>query len=67
MSAAAADDVHPLDPLNFQEITAAVAILKAERELPDETLFPLLSLAEPDKPHLARTRPEIDPRGQPPW
>jgi primary-amine oxidase len=40
---------HPLDPLTTAEIDRAADILKRERNLPDDVLFPALTLNEPPK------------------
>ena len=39
---------HPLDPLSADEVTAAAAIVRRDRDLPDQ-LFAQLALREPDK------------------
>ncbi|MEN3302832.1 MAG: primary-amine oxidase, partial [Pseudonocardia sp.] len=48
---------HPLDPLSAKEVTAAVAVLRAERELPPSTRFVSVSLAEPAKAELLGSGP----------
>lgn len=40
---------HPLDPLSIDEVTAAVAILREQRELASRSSFTSISLAEPTK------------------
>ncbi|MBD1868705.1 primary-amine oxidase [Cyanobacteria bacterium FACHB-471] len=41
--------VHPLEPLTPEEITRAVAIVRAERKLSDQFRFPAVVLKEPPK------------------
>ena len=48
---------HPLDPLTPEEITEAVAILKAERGLGKETRFETVTLNEPPKEVVLGYRP----------
>jgi Cu2+-containing amine oxidase len=38
---------HPLDPLTAEESTTATRVLRESGQLPDGTLFPLITLAEP--------------------
>ena len=40
---------HPLDPLTAAEIRTAVALVKARREVPADSLFPIVALQEPSK------------------
>src|SRR5262249_25161581 len=40
---------HPLDPLTREEITAAVTALKQYHEMPEDCVFPVLSIQEPPK------------------
>lgn len=47
--APAAFAAHPLEPLTAAEITAAVAIIRAERALPAGVFFPSIALDEPAK------------------
>lgn len=51
---------HPLEMLTGDEITAAIAIIRASRELPEGTLFAHVVLDEPEKSavgaHVAGTR-----------
>lgn len=52
---------HPLDPLNADEITRAVEILR-ERPVTPEARFVSVSLSEPGKDQIAlRTRPAAPP------
>lgn len=46
---AAAETLHPLDPLSGSEIAASVAALKADPRFPEGALFPILVLKEPTK------------------
>src|SRR3954471_21761869 len=43
---------HPLDPLTAHEATTATRVLRESGRLPDGTLFPLVTLAEPPKTEL---------------
>src|SRR3954447_14795953 len=43
---------HPLDPLTAEEATTATRVLRESGQLPDGTLFPLVTLAEPPKAEL---------------
>jgi primary-amine oxidase len=43
---------HPLDPLTADEATTATRVLRESGQLPDGTLFPLVTLAEPPKAEL---------------
>lgn len=45
----AIEALHPLEPLSAEEITAAVAILRAGRGLSETTRFSTVELHEPDK------------------
>lgn len=40
---------HPLEPLSAEEVTAAVAIIRAERNLDERIRFPMVVLNEPPK------------------
>src|SRR3954452_5231928 len=46
--------VHPLDPLTADEATTATRVLRESGALPDGTLFPLVTLAEPPKAELLK-------------
>src|SRR3954452_25372675 len=46
--------VHPLDPLTADEATTATRVLRESGALPDGTLFPLVTLAEPAKAELLK-------------
>jgi primary-amine oxidase len=48
---------HPLDPLTREEITAAVAALKQHREMPEDGVFPVLTIQEPPKSGLWTYKP----------
>ena len=43
---------HPLDPLTADEATTATRVLRESGQLPEGTLFPLITLAEPPKADL---------------
>src|SRR3954452_7143605 len=45
---------HPLDPLTADEATVATRVLRESGALPDGTLFPLVTLAEPPKAELLK-------------
>jgi primary-amine oxidase len=47
--ASAGTVAHPLEPLTADEIAAAVAVLREERELPDTVRFSYVALDEPSK------------------
>src|SRR2546421_1990362 len=47
---------HPLDPLTADEATTATRVLRESGRLPDGTLFPLITLAEPAKAEMLRWR-----------
>ena len=44
--------VHPLEPLTAEEISAAVDVLRAERNLADSYRFVSVVLHEPSKDHV---------------
>ncbi len=44
---------HPLEPLDAEEIRAAVAAVRATGRLPDTALFAMVTLDEPDRAQLA--------------
>ncbi|MDQ0457886.1 primary-amine oxidase [Rhizobium paknamense] len=48
--------IYPLDPLSLTEISRAVAILKAEKDLAETVRFPIIRLEEPGKEALAAYR-----------
>jgi primary-amine oxidase len=48
---------HPLDPLTEDEGRTATRVLKESGRLPDGTLFPLVTLAEPPKADLLAWKP----------
>ena len=49
--------IHPLEPLNSQEIAAAVEILGAERRLGPRMRFVTITLNEPPKPAVLAYQP----------
>ena len=53
---------HPLDPLSTDEVAAAAAVVRRDRDLPDQ-LFAQLMLREPDKADVDAF--EADPDGHP--
>ena len=54
---------HPLDPLNADEITRAVEILRRERPVTPEARFVSVSLSEPGKDQIAFADPAGRPAG----
>jgi primary-amine oxidase len=48
---------HPLDPLSADEITSAVAVVRASGKAPANAFFPLIALNEPSKNLVSRHRP----------
>jgi primary-amine oxidase len=54
---AAVPPTHPLDPLSQQELTSAVAVLKAASHVDNNTRFVFLSLHEPAKNQVLKWKP----------
>jgi primary-amine oxidase len=54
---AAAAPAHPLDPLTADEINRASGILREQKNLPDDVLFPVLTLHEPPKEKVLAHQP----------
>jgi primary-amine oxidase len=63
LAATGTGGAHPLDGLTADEMTATVAILKAEGKTTDAARFPLIELKEPDKSVVLAWKPgDPEPR-----
>lgn len=51
------NSAHPLDPLNKDEIAAAVSVLRTEGKATDTSRFPMIVLREPAKQEIATYKP----------
>ena len=56
-SARAVSAAHPLDPLSEAEISAAVALVRAQPQTSKDVLFPIIALQEPSKEELRAFAP----------
>jgi primary-amine oxidase len=58
--------LHPLDPLTVEEITAAVALVRADCNVGETYRFPRVVLHEPEKAEILKYQPgdPIHPVGQ---
>ncbi|MDX6769759.1 MAG: primary-amine oxidase [Elusimicrobiota bacterium] len=57
LASVAAAAVHPLDPLDADEVPAAVAAVRAAKDLPEGVFFPVVTLDEPAKKEVLAWKP----------